>query len=220
MLRLDPVTDPVTVTKLGISVVVGLFAAAAAFFFTQQGILKVRDSDILYVKKGPVAPGIVRLSRTPGQGFSFFINVYITPKQGRHGSFTVLADRLDKLSFLIRSDGIPGFRWESKKRLPLPSPKVHQGLPGNRKVTWDRWTHVGFVYEGGKLTTFVNGRKCRETSIGWMRSNVAADVYRYSLLASTLRRYLSIHFQRIVFFIFLTDYCGARHPPGAAHCNG
>jgi len=139
-------------TKLGIPLVIGLLVAFAALLFARKNILEVRDSDILYVKKGLITPGIVRLTHTPGEEFSFFINVYITYKQGQRSSFTVLADHINKISFLIRPDGIP----------VLLFPNAPGGVTGGCKVSRDQWQQVGFVYKDGQLTTFVNGCKCRE----------------------------------------------------------
>lgn len=154
-------SDKRFVLKPGISLIIGILVASAVFFFTQQDILDVKDSDILYVKKGPVTPGIVHLSHTGGEEFSFFINVFITPKQGQDSVFTLLSDSINKISFFIRSNGIPGIQWNSKN--PAPLNKACQGFPGDKLVSWNQWNHVGFVYKSGRVTTFVNGKKCRET---------------------------------------------------------
>lgn len=148
------------ITKWGISIFIGILVASAAFFFTQHNTLNVKDSDIIYVKKGPIAPGIMHFSHTLDGEFSFFINVYITQKQGQRGSFIVMRDRINKISFLILPDGIPFIQWKSKKL--LPSRKRRRSITRDRKVSPNQWNHVGFTYKNGKLSTFVNGHKCWE----------------------------------------------------------
>lgn len=167
------------IITLGISIFIGLLIAFAAFFFTQQNTLKVKDSDILYVKKGPIASSIVHLSHIGGEEFSFFINVFITSKQGQRGAFTVLVDRINKISFFIQTDGVPGIRWRPGNR--FPSHKARQGLPGDKRVSWNQWNHVGFVYKSGQITTFVNGGKCWET----LTSNKTFTLSHLELLPQT-----------------------------------
>jgi hypothetical protein len=151
------------ITKLGISFFISILLAFTAYFFTQQSTLTVKNSDIIYVKKSPIAPGIIDLSRAPGEEFSFFINVYIIQKQGQRGSFIILQDRFNKISFLIRPDGIPCVLWQSKKL--LPSRKARQSITSDGKVSPNQWNHVGFIYKKDKLSTFVNGHKCWEILI-------------------------------------------------------
>ena len=152
------------IITLGISLIIGVLIASALYIFTQHSSLKVKASDIIYVNKGPISPGLIHLSHTADEEFSFFINVYITQKQGQKGSFTVWADRINRISFLIPPDGVPCIRWKSKKILPPRNSR--QGITPDRKVSRNQWNHVGFTYKRGKLTTFVNSQKCWEMITG------------------------------------------------------
>jgi hypothetical protein len=144
------------IVKLVISSLLGLLVSITAFLFTRGNALKVKDSDILYIKKGAASSTTIRLSCGPGDELSFFVNLYVTRRQVQRGTFHVLADRSNKIFFFVKPNGTPGIEWGEK---------ANRIVGKNCNTAWNKWNHVGFVYKKNKLTIYVNGQKCRETRV-------------------------------------------------------
>lgn len=144
------------IVKFIISALLGLLVSITAFLFTRGSALKVKDRDIIYIKKGAASSTITRLSCNPIDELSFFVNLYVTPGRVQQGSFHLLIDRSNKIFFFLKPNGNPGIKWGED---------VDKNVGENCKATWGKWNHVGFVYKKNKLTIYVNGQKCRETRV-------------------------------------------------------
>jgi len=138
-------------------VVIGFFIALFAFLFTQKSPPNIDPGDILYVKKGTVEHSTIRLSGGPIDEFSFFADVDFTQKRDKHEPAAVFVDHTGQIFFGVLPDGVLYIRWGSDKILQ-PN-EINRKRGRENKVSPGKWNHIGFVYNKGKLITYVNGNK-------------------------------------------------------------
>ncbi len=152
-----------TIFLPGIPVLLGVIAALLAFFFARGNILEVESKDILYIKKGGVGPETIQPAGAPVTEFSFFTGAKFTLKPKDHDPFIVYADHTNQVLFGVLPNGYPYLRWDSRRIAPSGKPRPNPAdIP---KLLRYKWNHIGFVYKNGKLTAYVNGRKCWTTSV-------------------------------------------------------
>ncbi len=152
-----------TIFLPGISVLLGVIVALSAFLFARENILEVESKDILYMKKGGVNPGTIRVSSGPVTELSFFTEVKFTLKRKDRDRFIIYVDRTSQVLFGVLPNGYPYLHWGSRKI--LPSRKSRPNPADIPKLLRYKWNHIGFIYNKGKLTAYVNGRKCWITSV-------------------------------------------------------